>query len=84
MGKLTKAERDTLVKRIQSAKSSTVMGGIGAVFMTVLLILSSSVPVMILLGIIAAVMLIIAVECKYNEFMLKFTENYDGYDDFEK
>ena len=32
MGKLTKAERDTLVKRIQDQKISTVMWGIGAVF----------------------------------------------------
>ena len=63
MGKLTKAERDTLVKRIQSAKSSTVMGGIGAVFMTVLLILSSSVPVMILFGIVVVGMIIAAAGC---------------------
>lgn len=63
MGKLTKAERDTLVKRIQDKKSSTVMCGIGAVFITVLLILSSSVPVMILFGIIVAGMFIAAAVC---------------------
>ena len=63
MGKLTKAERDTLVKRIKDKKSSTVMCCITALFVTVLLFLSSSVPVMILFGIVVAGMLIAAVEC---------------------
>ena len=63
MGKLTKAERDTLVKRIQDKKSSTVICCIGAVFMTVLLILSSSVPVMILFGIVVVGMIIAEAGC---------------------
>ena len=63
MGKLTKAERDTLVKRIQDKKLSTVMCCIVAVFVTVLQVLSSSVPVMILFGIVVVGMLIVAAGC---------------------
>ena len=64
MGKLTKAERDTLVKRIQDKKSSVVICCIGAIVQTVLLVLSlGSVPLMILFGILAAGMIIAAVGC---------------------
>ena len=64
MGKLTKAERDTLVKRIQGKKSSMVICCITAIFISVLLVLSlGSVPLVLLFGIVVVGMLIAAAEC---------------------